>query len=112
MKKYLVLGIVVAVAAILLSLSFKAESNAELGPAFWGSAKAGRTISACFYPGGWPCYETVANANNMYRFPHNIFYGSYNLTDGCQNQNASYGGSPVRVDFCIPDPPLYNCNCD
>ena len=112
MKKYLVLGTVVVVVAMLLSPSFKEESTAELGPSFWGSAKAGRTISATFYPGGWPSYETVADANNMYRFPHNIFYGTYNLTDGCQNHGGTYSGSPVRIDFCIPDPPLYNCNCD
>jgi hypothetical protein len=111
MKKYLVFGMVLAVSAMLLSFSLMNESSADSGPpSFYGAAKAGRTISAC--KGGDPCYYTTATDNNTYAFPSNIEHGNYTLCDGCQHIQASYQGESQQVDFCIPNPPLFFCECN
>ncbi len=110
MKKYLVLGILVAALAAAFSVCLNQEPSAAM-PSFYGAAKAGKTVWACMQPIG-RCYQTTAGPNDTYAFPRTILPGDYHLTDGCQNKGGTYSGSPVRIDFCIPDPPWYNCNCD
>jgi hypothetical protein len=113
MRKYLTLLTAIGAAIALLSLSLPLESTAGLGPgcSFYGAAKAGRTVTACKLPNHSPCYQTTADVDNEYCFSENIPHGFYWLSDGCQSYQAAYFGCPVRVDFCIPDPPLHNCNC-
>ena len=112
MKKYLILGVVVAVVAILFSFAVKEKSSADIGlPSFVGNCEYGVTVVACKQPGSFPCYQEVANANNRYAFPHNLPYGTYNLSNGCTSGNATYTDSTVEYNFCVPNPPLY-CVCN
>ena len=111
MKKYLVLGMVLAVSAMMFSFSLMNESSADSGPpSFYGAAKAGKTISAS--KAGGPYYYTTADSSNTYAFPSNIEEGNYTLCDGCQHIQASYWGESQEEDFCIPDPPLFFCECN
>jgi len=107
MKKYFILGISVLVIAILVSFAFKQEPSAgtpgELVQSFYGTARVGATVHACLQPYNSPCYEAVAGKFG-YSFPEDIEQGDYWLTDGCWNTGATYSGTPVRVDFCIPTP--------
>jgi hypothetical protein len=109
MRRYIILGIIVLVLAASFLLLMKQDSSALI-PSFHGTAKAGRTVYACMQPVG-RCYQTTANANNYYTFPSTILHGDYSLTDGCQNGGGTYSGSPVRVDFCVPNPPE-ECQCN
>jgi hypothetical protein len=110
MKKYVILGIIVLALATSFLIITKQDSTADM-PSFYGTAEAGRTVYACLQPVG-RCFQTTANANNNYSFPSTLLPGDYNLTDNCGNVGATYSGSPVRVDFCVPNPPWEECPCD
>lgn len=111
MKKYIVLGVMVTIVAFLLSFSPTQETDAGCSLSFYGTAKAGRTVTACKLPGQDPCYQTTANAQNEYAFINICDHGCYLIGDGCQTFQRCWFGDPVEVNICVPDPPLVNCNC-
>jgi hypothetical protein len=111
MKKYLILGIAVAVVAVLVVVCLQEKSTAA-NPSFFGACKEGRTVTACKLPFHFPCYQTVANQYDIYDFPTSIVHGTYWLHDGCTGDTATYSGSAKQFDFCVPDPPLLECDCD
>lgn len=114
MKKYLILGIALAVVAILLSSSFKQESKASTSwpppCSFYGTATGGDTITAYLLHTGIH-FHAVGNKSNLYYFPKDLPYGDYELWwGGCQNQGASYQGVKVEVNFCVKMPG-HDCPC-
>ena len=112
MKRYLILTVVIAVVAILFSFAAREKSTADIGPpSFVGDCKAGVTVTACKKPYYFPCYQEVAGANDRYAFPHNLPYGTYDLSNGCTNGEATYQGFTVEYNFCVPNPPL-ECPCN
>jgi len=111
MKKYFILGIIIAVMAILISFSLKQETVADSQPTvFYGTAEAGKTVTACLDCDPELCYSTVASSNNTYAIKGHLSSGSYCITDGCGSYIVSYTGTPVLVDFCVSNPPNY-CPC-
>jgi hypothetical protein len=111
MKKYFVFGITLTIIAILVAFSLQERSSASM-PSFWGDCKAGVTVSACMQPLGFPCYYAVANQSDRYHFPRTIMQGTYRLDNGCTATTKTYSGSAVRHDFCVPDPPYFQCPCE
>jgi hypothetical protein len=112
MKKYVFVGMILTALALLFFLPLMPKSEADSGPpSFTGTAKAGRTVSACKQPGSFPCYQTTALDDDTYYFKHNIEQGTYMLADGCQSYQATYNDTTVVVNFCVPDPPLLECLC-
>jgi hypothetical protein len=115
MKKHFVFGIVLlALVSILVSFSWNQQSDAaDKVVAFYGTAKAGRTVMACKQPGQFPCFSATAGYNNWYilHIPSDQ-PGWYFVCDGCQSFVRFWDGSNgQRLDFCVPDPPHVNCNC-
>ena len=117
MRKLLILGaIALAAVTVVLSLTWEHGSTA-LQPgsdaAFYGTAKAGRTITACEAYQHQPCFYTIAGSDDSYELhiPWQYF-GMYLITDGCQSFSERWEEfTPKRVDFCAPDPPWWECNC-
>ena len=107
MKKYLVLGTAVAVIAAAVVLSLPQKPSAAL-PSFYGSSPEGSKVVACLAPFYELCYETYADEYDIYEFPNTLPHGTYDLNNGCTNHPATYSGSPVRSDFCVPPP---DCPC-
>ncbi|UCB53073.1 MAG: hypothetical protein JSV10_03035 [Candidatus Zixiibacteriota bacterium] len=112
MKKYLIVGVAIAVIAVLVCFALKEEASASLKTAFYGSALSGRTVEACTWPDPALCFEDVASAENEYeiKLPH-YMAGWYRIDDGtgcCPHVVYWNGRNPVNVDFCVPPPP---CNC-
>ena len=111
MKKYLVFGVMVAVLALLLGFSLMRQSDAGCGTSFYGTAKAGRTVTACKLPGQSPCFQTTANDQDMYYFLSICDAGWYLIGDGCQTFQRYWNGhDEVEVNICVPNPPL-ECLC-
>jgi len=106
MKKYFILGILLVIIGLMLSFSFKQVLTADDKPTvFYGTAKAGKTVTACLDCEDVICYSAVAGSNNMYYIK--TYYpvsGSYCITDVCWWTGATYSGTPVRVDFCVGTP--------
>jgi hypothetical protein len=112
MKRYLILGVLVAVVAMSFFFAAREKSAADIGPpSFVGDCAYGVTVTACKQPTGFPCFQTVAGSNDRYAFPHNLPTGTYNLSNGCTAGNAVYQGYTVEFNFCVPHPPLY-CPCN
>lgn len=119
MKKYLFLGIImVLLVAVILPLSWiqgvKASSGKDSIPldpiAFYGTAKAGKTVCAS---GSEGTYCTTAGGNNWYllRIP-SYAVGMYFICDGCQSANRFWDGyNGQRVDFCVSIPGHVDCPC-
>ena len=117
MRKLLILGaIALAAVTVVLAVTWEHGSTARQpgsDAAFYGTAKAGRTVGACEAYQHEPCFSTVADSNNWYQLhiPREDF-GMYFITDGCQSFNKVWNGfTGTRVDFCVPDPPWWECNC-
>lgn len=109
MKKYLVLGIAaMAFAAVFVSSGWDKESDAGCAISFYGTAEAGKTVTACRLPGQSPCFYTTANAENHYAFLNICDYGCYLIGDGCQTYRACWFGTSVEVNICVPPP---DCPC-
>jgi hypothetical protein len=121
MKKYFILGIVV-VAVVAVWLSWSQGQMAPDGgggdlPAFYGTAKYGRMVTACKKPDMFPCRSTNATSENWYilRLPKDLdWYGTYIVDDGtgCTPQEGVWAPPPwpgVRIDFCTGEPS--ECPC-
>jgi hypothetical protein len=113
MKKHFIIAIgLIALVAFLLSFSFKQESTASQYPGFKGTAKSGRTVTACMEPDYFFCYDDVANAQNRYSIEiPPIMAGLYFIDDGtgCQPRTSYYDGTKwVTENFCVPPP---DCPC-
>jgi hypothetical protein len=100
-----------AVIAILVAFWLQERSTASC-PSFYGDCPSGKTVSACMQPLNFPCYYTVANQADKYDFPSGIVQGTYRLDNGCTSIIKAYSGSPVHHNFCVPDPPWYDCPCE
>ena len=110
MKKYFVFGVTLAVIAVLVAFSLQERSTAS-SASFYGDCEEGETVSACMQPLNFPCYYAVANQADQYDFPSSIMEGTYKLDNGCTSTIKAYSGSPVRHDFCVPNPPWVECIC-
>jgi hypothetical protein len=121
MKKYFLGGIIVlAVVAIWLSWSqgqvVPQGGGGDL-PAFYGTAKDGRTVTACKKPNMFPCKSANATGENWYIIylptGNPTWYGTYIVDDGtgCTpqegNWNPSHSGT--RIDFCTGEPSQCPC---
>ena len=108
MKKYLILGMAVAVIAAAVVLSLPEKPNAAL-PSFYGSSPEGSKVRACLAPFYELCYETYADQYDIYEVPRTLPQGTYELHNGCTSHQDTYSGGPVRSDFCVPPPA---CVCE
>ena len=103
MKKYTILGITVAVLAILLlSFAGNQESKAGDGLAFSGTVEGTRTVVA--KKGSTYYYADVDSVDNYYLlWIPDWDTGWYCVTDGCQHFNRYWDGMMGQfVNFNVP----------
>ena len=108
MKKYVILGIMIA--ALIVSFSLKEKSTAGgTGPAFYGTTLSGVWVYAT--SASYSC-SSQANAENMYYLTiPSSKPGWYYITNGCQSANRFWNGSDGQeVNFCVPIWPI-ECVC-
>jgi hypothetical protein len=109
MRRYLILGLVIAVlAAVLFFSPWSHQPKASnVPPAFVGAFESGRTVVAqkgtYFYWG-----SDTGNDSYVISIP-SWNTGWYTVTDGCQHIQGYWNGhTTVTIDFCVPQ----TCDCN